>query len=275
MSKTKRKLTFTTVFALLILALAIMMSIAPGLFTVYDPLKTDPLNRLQGISAEHICGTDELGRDIWTRIVYGTRNSMSVGLGTAALALLLGVPLGLFAGWRGGFWDSLIMRIMDAFQSFPPVLLAILFITVFDPSVITLIFTIALVSFPYFARIVRSSVLYIKTTEYVAAARSFGARSSYLLLRTILPNCIGSIVVQFSLLAATAILIEASLSFLGMGIQAPEPAWGSMLSYAKDYVDRSISYVIAPTAAIFLVVLSINLLGDAISDWANPKNRKG
>lgn len=271
----KRKFTFTTVFALLILAIAIMMSIAPGLFTDYDPLKTDPLNRLQGISAEHICGTDELGRDIWARIVYGTRNSMSVGLGTAMLALLLGVPLGLFAGWRGGFWDSLIMRIMDAFQSFPPVLLAILFITVFDPSVITLIFTIALVSFPYFARIVRSSVLYVKTTEYVAAARSFGARSSYLLLRTILPNCIGSIVVQFSLLAATAILIEASLSFLGMGIQAPEPAWGSMLSYAKDYVDRSISYVIAPTAAIFLVVLSINLLGDTISDWANPKNRKG
>ncbi len=269
------KLTFTTVFALLILTGALLMSVVPGLFTRHDPLKTDPMHRLQGVSSEHICGTDELGRDIWARIVYGTRNTMAVGLGAALLALLLGVPLGLLAGWHGGIWDSLIMRIMDAFQSFPPVLLAILFITVLDPSVFTLIFTIGLVSFPYFARIVRSSVLYLKTAEYVTATRGFGANSFYLLFRTVLPNCIGGITVQFSLLAATAILIEAGLSFLGMGIQAPEPSWGAMLSYAKDYVDRSISYVIAPTATIFLVVLSINLLGDSISDWVNPKNRKG
>ena len=270
----KQKVRITTVFALLVLSVAVLMSIAPGLFTNYDPLKTDAINRLLPASREHICGTDELGRDIWTRVVYGTRNSMAVGFGAAALALLLGVPLGLLAGWKGGFPDSLIMRIMDAFQSFPSVLLAVLFITVFDPSVLTLILTIGLVSFPYFARIVRSNVLYIKTTEYVEATRAFGASTSYLLFRTILPNCVSAITVHFSLLAATAILIEAGLSFLGMGIQSPEPAWGSMLSYAKDYVDRSISYVVAPTAAIFLVVLSINMLGDSIRDWVDPKNKK-
>lgn len=268
-----RYVRITTIFAALILIIAILMSIVPSVFTDYDPLKVDPLNKLQGISAEHICGTDEVGRDIWARIVYGAKNSMAVGFGAAFLAVLFGVPLGLIAGWTGGILDSVIMRIMDAFQSFPAVLLAILFMTVFEPSVMTLALTISIVSFPYFARIVRSNVLYIKETEYVAASRAFGAGTPYLLFRTILPNCFSAIIVQFSLLAATAILLEAGLSFLGLGLQPPEPAWGSMLSYAKGYVDSCSNYIFAPTIAIFLVVLSINLLGDALRDWFDPKSK--
>lgn len=269
----KRRIKITTVFAAAVLLCALLMAIVPSLFTSYDPLKIDPMNRLQGVSLEHICGTDEFGRDIWSRIVYGTRNSLTVGFGAALLAVIIGVPLGLLAGWTGGIVDSLIMRVMDAFQSFPAVLLAILFMTILPTSVFTLALTIGIVNFPYFARIVRSNVLYIKETEYVQASKAFGAGTPYLLFRTILPNCLSAIIVQFSLLAATAILLEAGLSFLGLGLQPPEPAWGSMLSYAQKYISQSVTYVLAPTGAIFLLVLSINLMGDALRDWLDPKSK--
>ena len=268
-----RKIKVTTIFAAIILAAIILMAFVPSIFTKYDPLTVDPLHRLQHISVEHIFGTDEYGRDIWCRIVYGARNSLEVGFGAAALAMILGVPLGLLAGWKGGLTDSIIMRVMDAFQSFPAVLLAILFITIFDPSVITLVLTIALVNFPYFARIVRSNVLAIKATEYIEATRAFGAGVFYLLFRSILPNCVSAIIVQFSLLTASAILLEAGLSFLGLGIQPPAPSWGGMLSYARSYVDSTVNYILAPTASIFLVVLSRNLIGDVLRDALDPKSR--
>ncbi len=268
-----KRIRITTFFAVIVLTAAIFMAVVPFLFTKYDPLAVDPLNRLQHISAEHIFGTDEYGRDIWSRVVYGARSSLEVGFGAATLAMILGVPMGLLAGWKGRIADSIIMRIMDAFQSFPAVLLAILFITIFDPSVTTLVLTIALVNFPYFARIVRSNVLAIKETEYIEATRAFGAGSRYLLFRSILPNCVSAIIVQFSLLTANAILLEAGLSFLGLGIQPPAPSWGGMLSYAKAYVDSAINYILAPTIAIFLVVLSINLVGDALRDALDPKSR--
>ena len=269
----KRRVKITTVLAAFVLLCAVLMAIVPSLFTSYDPLMIDPIHRLEGSSLEHIFGTDEFGRDIWSRIVYGTRNSLLVGFGSALLAVLFGVPLGLLAGWVGGILDSLIMRVMDAFQSFPAVLLAILFMTIFPTSVFTLSLTIGIVSFPYFARIVRSNVLYVKETEYVEASRAFGANTPYLLFRTILPNCLSAIIVQFSLLAATAILLEAGLSFLGLGLQPPDPAWGSMLSYAQGYIGQSISYILAPTGAIFLLVLSINILGDALRDWLDPRSK--
>lgn len=270
----KKHLKITSILAAFILICAALMSFFPELFTGYDPLAIDPMNRLEGISALHIFGTDEYGRDIWARIVYGTRNSVFVGFGAAVIGVLFGVPCGLLAGWFGGLLDSVIMRIMDAFQSFPAVLLAILIMTVMPTSAVSLALTIGIVNFPYFARIVRSNVLYIKETEYVEATKAFGAGTWYLLFQTILPNCGSAIVVQFSLLAASAILLEAGLSFLGLGIQPPEPAWGAMLSYARAYVDRAVHYVIAPTIAIFLLVLSINLTGDALRDWLDPKSKQ-
>lgn len=268
-----KNIRFTTIVALLILLIAILMAIAPSLFSGYDPLQVNPINKLQGISSKHILGTDEYGRDIWSRIVYGARNSLLVGFGAAFLAMLMGVPVGLLSGWKGGIIDSFIMRVVDAFQSFPAVLLAILIITIFEPSAFSLIITIALVNFPYFARIVRSNVLYIRTTEYVTATKALGADTSYILFRTILPNCASAIIVQFSLLTATAILLEAGLSFLGLGIRPPNPAWGSMLSYSRAYVDSAVNYIAAPTMAIFLVVIGINLVGDALRDWIDPKSK--
>lgn len=254
--------------------LVVLFALAPGLFTTYDPLENDLTACFEGVSRAHLLGTDEYGRDILCRIIYGTRPSLLVGLGTALISMLVGVPLGLVAGYYGGVADAAIMRLMDAFQSFPSTLLAILFMTVFDPSVTALIITISLVSFPRFTRIVRSNVLSLKKMEYVESARASGAGSVYMMFVSILPNCMGAIIAQFCLLMSTAILIEAGLSFLGFGIQPPDPAWGSMLSYAKKYVSRSFTYIAGPAMMIFFVVMSINVLGDKVKDLLDPRKKR-
>lgn len=270
----KKRVKITTVFSVIILAIALFAALFPSVLATHDPLALDMMYRLQGPSAEHLLGTDELGRDLWSRIVYGARVSMSVGLGSATLAMLIGVPLGLVAGFKGGILDSIIMRIMDAFMSFPSIMLAMLLMTIFDASTMTLILTIAIVSFPAYGRIVRGSVLSIKERDYIEAARAFGAKPGYLMFRAVLPNCMSGIIVQFSLFTASAILIEASLSFLGLGIKPPDPAWGSMLSYAKQYIDQSATYILVPAITIFLVVLAINLLGDELRERLDPTRQK-
>ena len=270
----KKRVKITTVFSVLILAIALLAALFPGLLATHDPLAFDMVNKLQGPTPAHILGTDELGRDLWSRIVYGARVSMSVGLGSATLAMLIGVPLGLVAGFKGGILDSIIMPIMDAFMSFPSIMLAMLLMTIFDASTMTLILTIAIVSFPAYGRIVRSSVLSIKERDYIEAARAFGAKPGYLMFRAVLPNCVSGIIVQFSLFTASAILIEASLSFLGLGIKPPDPAWGSMLSYAKQHIDKSPTYILVPAITIFLVVLAINLLGDELRERLDPTRQK-
>ncbi|HHW32285.1 MAG TPA: ABC transporter permease [Clostridiaceae bacterium] len=269
-----RKIKFTTLFSSIILFIVLLMALFPQYLTSYDPLELDMPNKLQGPSADHWLGTDEYGRDIMARIIYGARNTMYVGLGSSILAALIGIPLGLIAGYFGGIVDSIIMRILDAFQSFPSMLLAILLITIFEPSPTALVITISVVNFARFSRIVRGNVLSLKEREFVEANKAFGAKTPYILFRTILPNCISSITVQFSLLTATAILIEAGMSFIGLGIQPPKPAWGSMLFYANKYLNNTVWYAIAPTATIFLVVLSINLFGDAMRDWFDPMKLK-
>ena len=270
----RKRVKITTVFSIIILAFALFATLFPSVLATHDPLALDMMYRLQGPSAEHLLGTDELGRDLWSRIVYGARVSMSVGLGSATLAMLIGVPLGLVAGYKGGILDSIIMRIMDAFMSFPSIMLAMLLMTIFDASTMTLILTIAIVSFPAYGRIVRGSVLSIKERDYIEAARAFGAKPGYLMFRAVLPNCMSGIIVQFSLFTASAILIEASLSFLGLGIKPPDPAWGSMLSYAKQYIDQSATYILVPAITIFLVVLAINLLGDELRERLDPTRQK-
>ncbi len=270
----KKRVKITTVFSVIVLAFAIFATLFPGVLATHDPLELDMVCKLQGPSAKHILGTDELGRDLWSRIIYGARVSMSVGLGSATLAMLLGVPLGLIAGFKGGIVDSIIMRVMDAFMSFPSIMLAMLLMTIFDASTMTLILTIAIVSFPAYGRIVRGSVLSIKERDYIEAARAFGAKPGYLMFRAILPNCSSGIIVQFSLFTASAILIEAGLSFLGLGIRAPAPAWGSMLSYAKQHIDKSPTYILVPAITIFVVVLAINLLGDELRERLDPTRQK-
>lgn len=270
----KKRVKVTTIFAAFILTVALLAALFPSLLATHDPLAMDLPCKFQGPSAKHLLGTDELGRDLWSRIVYGARVSMAVGLGSATLAMLIGVPLGLIAGFKGGLLDSIIMRVMDAFMSFPSIILAMLLMTVFDASTMTLLLTIAIVSFPAYGRIVRGAVLSVKERDYIEAARAFGAKPGYLMFRAILPNCSSGIIVQFSLFTASAILIEASLSFLGLGIRAPAPAWGSMLSYAKQHIEQSSTYILVPAITIFLVVLSINLLGDELRERLDPTRQK-
>lgn len=270
----KKHVKVTTIFSLIILTFALLAALFPELLATHDPLEMDLIHKFQKPNSAHILGTDELGRDLYSRIIYGARVSMSVGLGSATLAMLIGVPLGLLAGFKGGLLDSIIMRIMDAFMSFPSIMLAMLLMTIFEPSTMTLLLTIAIVSFPAYGRIVRGSVLSIKERDYIEAARAFGAKPGYLMFRSILPNCMSGIIVQFSLFTASAILIEASLSFLGLGIRQPDPAWGSMLSYAKQYIDQSATYILVPAITIFLVVLSINLLGDELRERLDPTRQK-
>ena len=272
--KYRIKLTLGQAMAIILFTMVVLFAVCPSVFAPYDPLTLDVRSKLQGPSAVHLFGTDELGRDILSRIIHGTRPSILVGFGTAMVALLLGVPLGLVSGYYGGVTDGIIMRVMDAFQSFPSMLLAILMMTVFEPSIEALIATISLVEFPRFARLVRGSVLSIKNLEYIESAKASGAKPGYLMFRAILPNCVGNIIAQFSLLASTAILIEAGLSFLGFGIQPPEPSWGSMLSYAKQYVAQSFSYIAGPTLTIYLVVMSINTIGDLLQKTLDPYRKR-
>lgn len=270
----KKRVKITTVFSIIILSFAMLAALFPSLLATHDPYYMDLIHKFQTPNPSHLLGTDELGRDLYSRIIYGARVSMFVGLGSATLAMLIGVPLGLVAGYKGGLLDSIIMRLMDAFMSFPSIMLAMLLMTIFDASTLTLMLTIAIVSFPAYGRIVRGSVLSVKERDYIEAARAFGAKPGYLMFRAILPNCASGIIVQFSLFTASAILIEASLSFLGLGIKAPDPAWGSMLSYAKQYIDQSATYILVPAITIFLVVLSINLLGDELRERLDPTRQK-
>lgn len=271
--KTKSGITLIQTIAIAFFVMTVLFAVMPSLFTQYDPLENNLPEKLQGISVNHLLGTDEYGRDILSRIIYGTRPSLLVGLGTAMISMVIGVPLGLIAGYYGGIIDMVIMRIMDAFQSFPSILLAILLMTIFEPSVESLIITISMVSYPRFTRLVRGCVLSLKKREYIEAAKAAGANAGYIMFRSILPNCLGNITAQFTLLMSTAILIEAGLSFLGFGIQPPEPAWGSMLSYAKKYAAQSLTYIAGPTMMIFCVVMSINTLGDMLKNRLDPQKR--
>jgi len=279
--KIRKKNRFPAIFSIAVLSLVILMTFFPALFTSYDPLGINLDHALEAPSMAHLLGTDEYGRDIFCRIVYGARNTIYVGFAAAALATLVGVPLGLSAGYFGGILDLILMRIMDAFLSFPPILLAILTITILtrlqgstsSVGAHSLVLSIALVNFPRFSRIVRGSVLSLREREFVEANRSAGAGSAYIMFRTILPNCVSAITVQFTLLAATSILIEAGMSFIGLGLQPPEPAWGSMLFSSLLYMNQAIWYVLSPTATIFIVVLAINFLGDVLRDWFDPRKQ--
>lgn len=259
-------------FAFLVLIVIVVVSLFPGVFTQYSPY--DLVNdELLPPSAEHLLGTDEIGRDIYTRVVYGARTTLYVGLGSSVLAVLIGIPLGLVAGYFSGVTDLVIMRFLDSFMAFPAILLSVLIISVTGANPSALIGTIALVNFPRFARIVRSNTLYIKKIDFVEAARINGASNTYIMFKSILANCLSPIVVQFTLLVAVAILIEASMSFLGLGVQPPQPAWGSMLNTAQLYLRRAWWYALIPGLLIFLLVYSVNIFGDWLRDVTDPRKR--
>jgi peptide/nickel transport system permease protein len=260
--------------AVLIVAIVIVAAIVPSVLQPYSPNKIAAGPALAGPSWDHFFGTDDYGRDIFSRVIDSARLELSMSLGGVALAVLLGVPLGLVAGYRGGIADSVLMRIQDAMLAFPSVLFAILVVAALGASQRSIILTVGAIYIPRFARLVRGSVLALKHEEFVLASRSVGASSSRVIVRHILPNCIAPILVQITLAVSVAILIEAGLSYLGLGVQPPTATWGTMLKQAQAFPKQAPWYVLAPGACIFLVVLSLNLIGDALRDRLDPRLRR-
>lgn len=262
--------TFT---ALIVLALLVVAAIAAPLIAPYDPSEIDAFNTLKGPSAAHWLGVDENGRDVLSRLIYGTRISLTVGLISVGVALVVGVPLGLISGYFGRWTDSVIMRLMDAILAFPSLILALAIVVILGQGITQLMLAIGITSIPVYARLVRGQVLSLKTRDYVSAALSMGANTPRILLRHILPNTTAPIIVQGSLGIAFAILSEAGLSFLGLGVKPPTPAWGGMLQKAIPHIYRAPYLSIFPGLAIFVTVLSLNIVGDALRDTLDPRLR--
>ncbi len=250
-------------------------ALGADLLITQNPYEMNLLDRLAGPSAAHLLGTDLFGRDIFTRIVLGTRIAMQVSVGAVLLAIVIGVPLGAVSGYAGGRIDTLIMRFIDAVLAFPGRLLAIALVAAMGTSFFTLWLAIGINSIPGYARIVRGVVLSQKVKEYVEAARMTGESELSILFFQILPNCIGPILILVTLDCAHAITAESSLSFLGLGFPPPSPSWGLMLNEARGYMEMAPHVAIFPGLAISLTILGFNLLGDGLRDILDPRQYEG
>jgi peptide/nickel transport system permease protein len=262
------------VVGLTIITLLVILAIAAPLLAPASPNALDTSAVLTGVSAGHPFGTDNMGRDVLSRVLYGYRTSLLIAFLATAASLVAGLPLGLAAGYAGGWTDNVIMRVLDVFFAFPTVLLAIALISVFGSGTDVLVLAIGTIYVPYIARVVRGSTLGLKRELFVEGARARGAGPFRLMFRHILPNCQGAILVQVSLMLGFAILIEAALSFLGLGTQPPDPSLGRMLAEGRDFMSQNPPVVVFPGLAIGLAVLSFNLIGDGVRDWADPRRRR-
>src|SRR6478752_5735529 len=264
----KRK---AAVFGLVMITLFVGLALLAPLVVPYDPIATSWSLVRKPPTAAHWFGTDELGRDILSRVVYGARASLLAGLISVAIALGIGVPLGLVAGYRGGFTDALISRITDAMLACPFLILAIALAAFLGPKLTNAMIAIGITATPIFVRLTRGQVLSVKTEDYVEAARAIGNPAWRIAVRHILPNVLPALLVQATLTVATAIIAEASLSFLGLGQQPPNPSWGSMLNTAKNFMSQAPWMSVFPGSAIFLIVLGFNLFGDGLRDALDPR----
>jgi len=254
-----------------IIFLLLFVALCTPVLAPHDPMVQNLYARLQPPSLEHPLGTDDFGRDILSRMIYGSRISLRIGGASITAALLVGTLLGLWAGYWGGWADTLIMRCMDLLLAFPSILLAIAIVAVAGPGIDNAIMAVSVVLIPQFARLVRSSVLTVRETAYVEAARALGAGQMRILFVGILPNCMAPIIVQTTLGLGTAILDAAGLSFLGLGAQPPLPEWGAMLAGGRELLFEAPWVMTFPGLAIFIVVLAINLFGDGLRDALDPK----
>ena len=255
-----------------VLGFAVLAVFAPWI-APQDPLATSWSAIRKAPSAAHWLGTDEIGRDVLSRVIWGSQASLLAGLSSVSISLLLGVPIGLAAGFLGGFVDGLISRITDAFLACPFLILAIALAAFLGPSLTNAMIAIGVSATPIFVRLTRAQVINVKVEDYIEAARAVGNPPWRIALRHILPNILAPLIVQATLAIAAAVIAEASLSFLGLGQQPPAPSWGSMLNTAKNYVDNAPWMAIWPGASIFLLVLSFNLLGDGLRDALDPRQR--
>jgi peptide/nickel transport system permease protein len=260
-------------------AIAVMVLLAAfaPLVTRWDPTGIALANQLQPPSATHWLGTDLQGRDVWTRLVYGARISLSVGFLSQGIALAIGLSLGLIAGFYGRWVDEGVMRLADVTLAFPSLLLLIALAAAFEPSLTTVLVTIGVVGWAGMARIVRGQVLVVRQLEYVQAARALGERDYRIITRHLLPNVIAPVVIAATLGVAGAIMAEAALSFLGLGVQPPTPSWGSMIADGRDLEQlRHAPWTsLSPGIAIGIAVLGFNLLGDALRDALDPRSLEG
>lgn len=258
---------------LAILLMLIFCAIFADQIADYDTkvIAQDISNRFQGPSAEHWFGTDEYGRDIFARIIHGSRISLVVGIISVSVSLIIGGCLGAIAGYYGGMVDNIIMRIMDVFLAVPSILLAMTIVAAFGTDLVYVMLAIGVSGVPNYARIVRAAVMGIKDQEFVEASRAIGAGNATIIFREILPNCLAPIIVQATLSVASAILSTASLSFIGLGVQPPEPEWGAMLSSGRDFLRDAVHLTVFPGLAIIVTILSLNLLGDGLRDALDPR----
>ncbi|OQY10621.1 MAG: peptide ABC transporter permease [Fusobacteriia bacterium 4572_132] len=261
-------------FGVGILIVLIISAIFAPLLAPYDPINSNILARLEGPSLKHWLGTDDLGRDILSRIIYGSRISLQVGIISVSISLIFGGILGILAGFYGGKIEMIIMRFIDIMLAFPSVLLAIGIMAVLGPKLSNAMIAISIVNMPRFARIVRASVLMVKSEEYVVAAEAIGATDTQIIFKHILPNCLAPVIVQSTLSIASAILEAAGLSFLGLGAQPPTPEWGAMLSEGRSALQIAPWVVAFPGIAIMVTVVGFNLLGDGLRDALDPKMKQ-
>lgn len=261
----------TAITGLLVLVLLVLAALLAPVLVPHDPLSADLARMLSSPSRVHPLGTDELGRDILSRILHGARISLTLGFVAVGIALAIGVPLGAIGAYRGGWTDLAVMRFVDILLSFPPILLAISVVVVLGPSLYNAMIAIGIAQMPVYARLVRSVVLSLKEREYVEAARALGASDARIVFAHILPNCLSPLIVQSTLQVASAILSAAALGFLGLGAQPPIPEWGAMLSKARLYLRVAPNLSIFPGLAILVTTLAFNLLGDGLRDALDPR----
>jgi peptide/nickel transport system permease protein len=252
-------------------ALIVLGALAAPLFGLPDPIRQDIGQRLAGPMPGSWLGRDEFGRDVFSRLIWGARTSLSVAFAAALAAGLIGVLLGLIGGWSHGIAAFLSVRSMDIILCFPPVLLALLVVTLLGPGAATLILVLSVLYLPGFARVTYAEVRSVRERDYVEATRALGAPTWYILLRTVLPNIAGPVLVQLSLTVAAAVVIESGLSFLGLGVVPPAPSWGLMIRGARATMEQAPLLLVWPCAALTLTILAMNLLCDALRDAVDPR----
>lgn len=267
----RRKLPIALIIGAVLVGIVIAMALVSLVWTPYDPTRAMPSDRLQGSSWAHLMGTDRYGRDTFSAILVGAQVSLLVGVVAVGIALVIGTPLGILAGMKGGWAGNLIMRGNDVLLAFPGLLLAIVFGAVWGASTTTAMTALGIAAIPAFARVARSGTMQVMQTEYVMAARSANRSMFGIAVRHVLPNIMGMVVVQCSVNFALAVLAEAALSFLGLGTAPPTPSWGRMLQDSQLYLDSNPMLAVWPGLAIAIAVLGFNLLGDGLRDRFDPK----
>lgn len=270
-AKRARRRNTNMIIGGVLVALVVLAAVVSFIWTPWDPYEQFFANKHQGSSLEHLMGTDRLGRDVFSNILYGARITLLVGLVAVGIALLIGTPLGILAGMKRGATEEVTMRFADILLAFPALLMAIMFAAVYGPGTISAMVAIGIGSIPGFARIARSGTLQVMSTEYVQAARASSQPALRVAWRHVMPNIIGMVVVQSSVTFALAVLAEAALSFLGLGTQPPTASWGRMLQESQQYLAINPMLAVWPGVAIAVAVMGFNLLGDGLRDRFDPK----